>query len=574
MIRLRQSNHLKIENNPLKKYIKSKWVGNTLDSLSLKEKIGQMVILFTFTNYMTDDSNQYRELLRQVEQNNIGGFMFSHGGVYDAVILANKLQSHSKIPLLITADFERGVAMRLKGGTSFPYNMALGATGDENLAYEMGKAIAIEGRTIGIHQNYAPMVDINNNPKNSVINVRSYGEDPVFVSRLAIAFMNGTHDGGMISTLKHFPGHGDTDIDSHNNQPVLNFNKKRLKEIEFNPFINAIRKGALSVMVTHLVVPSIETEPNLPASLSKSIIEGILKDEIGFKGLITTDALEMKGVSDYFSIEESSVKAIQAGNDMILIPVNPDIAIKSILKAVRKNLISNERINYSVSKILGIKYFLGLHKEKYTNPYDIAQNVGIKSHLELSKKIAQRSITLLKNKRNLIPIQKNNEKKIFCIVFSDEENQYYGNYFVSHLMSKYRNIQYLFLNNEIKAIEEKYIIALAKDSDILLMPVFTKVRAYKGTISLNISQIKIIKTLLSLKLKSIMVSYGNPYLIMEFPNIDTYINTYSDCETSIDAGIESLFGEIDITGKSPINIPGLFDIGYGIEVKSISLFNR
>jgi beta-N-acetylhexosaminidase len=556
--------------DPLKIYINSKWVRNTLNSLSLKEKIGQLIIPFTFSNYLSEDSYQYRELFRQVKENNIGGFIFSLGGIYDAAMLANKLQSYSRVPLLITADFERGLAMRFKGATSFPSNMALGAARDDKLAYEMGRAIAIEGRAIGVHQNYAPIVDINNNPQNPIINVRSYGEDPKLVSKLAIAFIKGTHVGGMISTLKHFPGHGDTETDSHNDLPILNFKKERLQTLEFVPFINSINAGAMSVMVTHLSVPSIETTPNLPASLSPVIIDGILKKEIGFKGLITTDAMEMKGVTKYFSIAESSIKAIQAGNDMILIPLNADIAIKAIIGAVKEGKISKDRIDESVSKILGVKYSLGLHKQRYTDIYKISSKVAIKEHQEISKKIAQKSITLLKNENNIIPLLKDNQKKILCITIADNGDQSYGKRFNNCLSLRYKNVQlYYNLFTQISEMEEQKIIDNAKNSDILLLPIFIKVRAYQGTVSLSIYQKKIINALISLNKPIIIISFGNPYLIMEFPEVNCYINTYSNADVSIEAAIESLFGEIETTGKLPINIPGLYKIGFGLRIRKL-----
>ena len=554
--------------NPDKKA--KNWVNKVYKSLTLKEKIGQLVIPFTTTYYLSEDSKSFKELKRQIKKNNIGGFIFSLGDVYSIAELSNALQKLSKVPLLISADFEKGgVAMRVDRATNFPTNMALGATNDENLAFEMGKIIAIEGRALGVQQNYSPVLDVNNNPKNPIINVRSFGEDPYLVAKLGNAYIKGLHQGGMASTVKHFPGHGDTDVDSHSDLPVLNFDRKRLDSVELVPFKSAINNTA-SVMVAHLHIPILDNTINVPGSLSFNVITKLLKEELGFKGLIVTDGMEMRGITKNFSVAKSSVMAIQAGNDVVLLPPDPDIAINSIYKAVLKGEISQKRIEESVKKILLLKYCLGLDKNKYVNIDEIPKKVNTEKNNYIAKLIARKSVTVLKNE-NIIPLQKNGDKQIICLSVYDREETNSGRLFERGFSSRYRNVDFLKIDARTNDTEFDFIYNKLKKADLVIIPVYLQVRSYSGSVSFNLKTKKYIDSIYTLKKPIFMLSFGNPYVIADYPTTSTYLTTYGDAPVSIEAGLEAAFGEISISGKLPISIPGHYKIYDGMVIEKTVL---
>ena len=551
----------------------TKWVNQTYSSLTLDEKISQLIIPISTVHYQSRNSKSYKRLINLVKKKNIGGFIFSVGDVYSVAETANSLQKHAKVPLLISADYEKGgVAMRVDRATYFPNNMAIGAANDSLLTFEMGKIIGKEGRALGVHQNYSPVMDVNNNPQNPIINVRAFGEDPQLIVRLGKALMHGLHAGGMVSCLKHFPGHGDTDIDSHSDLPVLNFDKKRLEAIELFPFRAAIKDNAPSVMVSHLSVPILDDEKNIPASLSYKIITGLLKKEMDFKGLIVTDGMEMKGITKHFSVSEATVKAIQAGHDLVVIPPNVDVAIKALCSAVKKGTISMERLEHSVKKVLLMKYCLGLHKNKFVNTEDIPDFINTVENNGVSKKLAQKSITLLKNE-SILPLQRNGKHKIACITFSDNADASTGVIFEKGFSDRYKNVEFLKIDTRTSESDFEKIYSKAKEADVILLPVYLRVRSYSGTVGFNKQQKIYADTLQQLGKKMIVVSYGNPYIVSSFSstNIKAYLTAYGDAPVSIEAGLEALFGEISITGKLPINIPGFYKIGDGIHVKKEAL---
>jgi beta-glucosidase-like glycosyl hydrolase/CubicO group peptidase (beta-lactamase class C family) len=548
-----------------------KWVNTTYSSLTLDEKISQLIIPVTNAYYQSGNSKSYKGLVNLVKKKKVGGFIFSVGDVYSVAELANSLQKHAKIPLLISADYEKGgVAMRVDRSTYFPTNMAVGAANDSLLTFEMGKIIGKEGRALGVHQNYSPVVDVNNNPENPIINVRAFGEDPQLVARLGKALMHGLHAGGMVSCLKHFPGHGDTDVDSHSDLPILNFDRKRLEAIELFPFKSAIKDNAPSVMVSHLSVPVFDNEKNLPASLSYKVITELLKEEMKFNGLIVTDGMEMRGVTKNFSVAEATVKAIQAGHDLVVIPPNPEIAIKALRSAVKNGKISTKRLEHSVKKVLLMKYCLGLHKNKFVNTEEIPDLLNTVENNGVSKKLAQKSITLLKNE-SILPLQRNGKNKIVCITFSDNADASTGSIFERGFSSRYRNVEFLKIDTRTSDTDFEKIYSKAKGADVLILPLYLRVRSYSGTVGFSKEQKIYADTLQQLGKKMIVLSYGNPYIVSTFSDISAYLTSYGDAPVSIEAGLEALFGEISITGKLPINIPGFYKIGDGIYLKKESL---
>jgi beta-glucosidase-like glycosyl hydrolase len=557
---------------PFEKYIYSgKKINNKnqiqekISSMTLREKIAQMIISSSDGYSLDKNSKEYNRLKNLVINQKIGGFIFFKGNSLQEAEIINDLQSISETPLLISADFERGTKMRLDDGSLFPNNMAIGATRNPKLAYQMGLLIAKECRAIGIHQNYAPVLDVNNNSKNPIINVRSFGEDPLLVSQMGTAMIKGIQDGNVIATGKHFPGHGDTDIDSHNDLPVLNFDMTRLNNIELVPFKNAINSGVKSVMIAHLSFPAIENTPYIPASLSEKIVNGILINQIGFHGLIVTDALNMSGITKHFSTKEVALMCVNAGIDLILMPQGEELSIKAIEQAVINGDIKEERINYSVQKILEAKEWLGLNENKMVDLEKINSIVNSEEEQILSQMIADESVTLVKNDNNILPFKKANSN-ILLLSLNNGNDKGNSDLFLKKLDVKSRGyfnkINIFEQNGEVSNAEE--IISASTEADYILIPIYAKVKIKTGTVGLPESQISLIKALKEKGKKVIVISFGNPYLLQGFEDIDSYICAYGDGESSINASIKGILGEIKFKGKLPVTINESYKFGDGI----------
>ena len=460
--------------------------------------------------------------------------------------------------------------MRLYNTTHFPPAMGIAATGNPKYAYEAGKITAIEGRAIGIHQNYAPVVDVNNNYKNPIINIRSFGETPELVSKYAVEYIRGLQENGMIATAKHFPGHGDTDIDSHRDLPVINYSFERLDSVELPPFIDAINAGVKSIMVAHISFPKIDTVPGIPATLSEKIVTELLKKKLMFDGLIVTDAMTMKGVTKGFSNAKAAVLAVKAGNDIILLPPNVERAIDAIVKAVKRGEISEERINQSVEKILRIKYRLGLNKNRFVDLSKVRKIVANREHLKKAKEIARASITVVKND-GVLPLLQFDIPKIHLITVVDTYDPYMGRKFVSEIEKRYDNLILSRVDSRSTDEELKEILSLARTADLIIVAAYVKVRAYQGTITLPEKQARFMHELVKLKKPVVLISFGNPYIAMDYPEVRAYICAYSDANPVVEAVAEVLFGEISPHGKLPITIPGFAKRGTGLTYPKTTL---
>ncbi|MEE9186704.1 MAG: glycoside hydrolase family 3 N-terminal domain-containing protein [Bacteroidota bacterium] len=560
------------------------WVEETLRRLPLEEKIAQMIMPRAFGNYFSAESEPHERLERLVRSEKVGGFVFFKGDVYETALLINHLQSLADIPLLIAADMERGVAMRIRRATIFPDAMAVGAAGEPGLARAMGKAIAQEGRALGIHQNYAPVVDLNNNPKNPVINVRSFGEDPNLVSGLTSEFIAGLHEGRMISTAKHFPGHGDTEMDSHLGIPIMNFSRARLDSLELVPFKGAIGAGVKSVMIAHLGLPNLDTS-KVPASLSRVIVQDLLINDLGYKGLIVTDALEMSAVVEQFSVAEIAVRAVKAGSDVLLLPVDAEHSIRAIATAVRRGEILEQRIDASVRKILEQKVWLGLPINREVDIRGIATVVGSRANQALAKDIARQSITVVKNEEGILPLQQHSRLRITCVVISDVAdyrteshrasnpypNERVGDYFISELHRRGVFPDVYRVDPGSDRSEFNAILTSAKSAGLLLCPAYVRLRTGTGKIGLPDSLRMFLQELTATETPAVFVSFGNPYVIADVPDFQATLCAYSDNELSVEAVAEALFGEIAVAGKLPITIPGAAPSGTGLDLPRVAL---
>lgn len=545
------------------------WVQDKLNSMTLREKIAQMVVSYSDGFSLSENSNEYIRIKNLIENQKIGGLIFFKGNAVQEAGLINKFQSLSDVPLLISQDFERGTGMRLEDGSIFPNNMGLGATRNPDLAYKMGLQIAKECKAIGVHQNYAPVMDVNNNPNNPIINVRSFGEDPVLVSELGIAMIKGLQEGGIISTAKHFPGHGDTEIDTHNDLPVLNFNQERLKQIELYPFQNAINNGVKSVMTAHISFPALESNSQIPASLSPKIVGKLLTDEMSFSGLKITDALNMAGITKHFSTKQVAIMCVEAGIDLILMPQGEIVTIDAIESEIKSGKISESRIEISARKILEAKKWLGLDKNKTVDADHVSSIVNSEDSKNLSQLIADKSITLVKSINGNIPFGKRMVKRNeTCLIVSLNNGNEKANsdYFLKTFSEKgdkfFSTISSYDIMGEVKNAEE--IIKDAKSYSYVILPIYAKVKIKTGTVGLPKSQLDLINGLISNGIQVCVVSFGNPYLLKGFKDVDSYICAYGDGISSINASVKCLFGDIVFKGKLPITISEEYKFGTGI----------
>lgn len=537
-----------------------------LASMTLREKIAQMIVSHSKGYSLDKTSDEYKRISNLVQNEKIGGLIFFAGDSYQEAELINDMQSLSDIPLIISADFERGTKMRLDDGSLFPNNMGIGATRNPNLAYNMGRIIAMECRALGIHQNYAPVVDVNNNANNPIINVRSFGEDPKLVSELGIALIRGLQDGGVIATAKHFPGHGDTDIDSHSDLPVLNFGMDRLDSVELVPYYEAIENGVMSIMIAHLAFPAVEHEPFVPASLSQKLVNDLLIDKMNFNGLIVTDALNMEGIKKHFTTEQVALMSVNAGIDLILMPQGETITIDAIEKAVNEGIISEERIDRSVRKILKAKLWLGLFDIKMVDLNEVKNNINTPEAKELSKIIAEASITLVKDDMNSLPLSSTSGKS--CMVVSlnngleDANTDFFESEFESSAKKIFKGYYYTNIKGEVANKEE--ILKESENADVIIVPIYAKVKIKTGTVGLPQSQLDLINSLIATGKDVIVISFGNPYLIQGFPDVPAYICAYGDGGSSISATIKALTGEINFNGKLPVSITDEYKFGTGL----------
>lgn len=544
------------------------WAEMRIKEMTLREKIAQMIITYSDGYYNGDNDNNFKRLRNLIENEKVGGIIFFKGRALEEAKLINKLQALSETPLLISQDFERGTAMRLEDGSLYPNNMGIGATRNPDLAYQMGLQIAKECRALGVHQNYSPVVDVNNNPLNPIINVRSFGEDPNLVSVMGDAMIRGLQDGKVLATAKHFPGHGDTDIDTHNDLPEINNDMNRMKEVELVPFVSAIKSGVKSVMVAHISFPALDKTPFIPATLSPEIINGLLIEKLGFNGLIITDALNMEGVTKHFNTKEVAVRCVKAGIDLILMPQGETKTIDAIENAVKKGDISEERIDISVKKILNAKEWLKLNENKYINEDEVLNTINNQDAQILADKIAEESITLVRN-QNVLPINENN-KFNNCLILSmftgkePENAQYFYDGIYNNIKSKSgKSPDIKIIDNDISNPGATY--KNINDYDYIIIPLFIKVKMKTGTVGMNNSHAEFIKQLTDVYGKKVVViSFGNPYLLSNFENVSGYIAAYGDSKSVIDAAIKSIAGEINPKGKLPVTITDEYKFGYGL----------
>jgi beta-N-acetylhexosaminidase len=469
----------------------------------------------------------------------------------------------------MAADFEAGAANRVTGATLFPPLMSLGAAGSEDLAYAMGRITALEGRALGIHMTYAPVVDVNINPDNPIINTRAVGADPALVSRIANAFIRGVQANGMIATAKHFPGHGDTSLDSHSLMPTIEADLERLEKVELFPFRSAVDAGVRAVMTAHLAVPALDPTPGVPATLSAPIMTGVLREKMGFRGLIVTDALEMAGVTNSYSTEEASLRAILAGVDQLLLPPEPVKVIAYLAAAVRDGRIPAARIDASVRRILEAKAALGLHRHRFVRTGDLRRLIAPKAYLEQAAKTFESAATLVRNDGGVLPLAVAPEKLAILSLSSDLGDYYAGQAFVSAMRARFPAAPAFFADGDTgsETLEEAFVQASGADTVVLAL--FSRLSDRKGSVDLEPRHVDLIRRLAALEAGPalVAVSFGSPYFLRRIPEVDAYLCMYRNTPETQAIAARALAGEMDIAGRLPVSIPGLYPIGHGLTLE-------
>ncbi|HYO62630.1 MAG TPA: glycoside hydrolase family 3 N-terminal domain-containing protein, partial [Pyrinomonadaceae bacterium] len=564
--------------------------------MSLEEKIGQLISVGINATFLNQESDAYKWLRRQVVENHVGGIILFRGPVYESVHLVNRMQAEARRPLLVSADLEAGTGMRFDHTENFPWNMAVGATGDPTYARRQGEVTAREARAIGIHQIFAPVADVNNNAANPVINVRSYGEEPAEVARFVAAFVEGAQGAGVIATAKHFPGHGDTATDSHRGLPVIDVARARLDALELVPFRAAIAAGVGSVMSAHIGLPQVDptrvsplprelivrpayAEANgevftekavLPGTLSP-VITGMLRRDLGFSGLVVTDAMDMSGLTIYFTQDEAAVRAVEAGADIILKPADPDACVRGLRAAVRSGRLTEKRIEDSARRVLAAKYDLGLRDERVAPLGEIDRIVSAPSTLALAREIAERAVTLVRDEGKLVsPAGLAPNARVFNLaVTNGDDRLWIATHFVNTLASAGRAVETVVLDERSSPEEVRSAVERAEKADVVIASLYGRVRSGQAR-SAGIPEpgARALNELLSKNRPVVGVSFGNPYLLQSFPKLRTYVVAYGDMPSLQQAVARALLGQIDFQGKLPISLPGLYRRGTGLQVKA------
>src|SRR3984893_3447971 len=556
------------------------WVEATLRKMTDDEKIGQLLFTTYHGSFTSTDTDAYRKMMHDVDDLHVGGFInvtqMSPLGIiksqaYPTAVLTNQLQVRSKLPLLIGADFERGAAMRLDEGTSFPTAMALAAGGDPADAYTMGKTTALEARAVGIQWIYAPDADVNNNPGNPIINTRSFGEDPARVAEYVTAFVRGVEENGGLATAKHFPGHGDTASDSHIDLPVIHADRERLDRLELVPFRAAISAGVGSVMTGHLSVPSLEPDPNTPATLSSHILTDLLRNELHFQGLVVTDAMDMGGITERYAPGEAAVRAVLAGADALLMPPVPDAAFEGLKGAVRSGRISIERLDASVRRILEAKARLGLEKNRLVDVNAINQKLGSVAWQAQAQEISDRGVTLLRDKPNLLPLDGTKPSRALLMAFYADPEPYPGEDLERELKSRFDSVTAL--RADTRFINADTLKLPSPDSyDVALLALFVRVSDRKGNVDVPAEQAALAERLYPSGKPVITLGFGSPYLIERFPQAHAWLAAFGISDVAQISIARALFGQIPVRGHLPVTIPGVdLKAGFGMELPANSM---
>ncbi len=555
----------------------SAWADSVLQTLSLRDRVAQLVWPWLLGDYVAETSTEWQRIVRHATEDHVGGIIISVGSPLDIAAKINALQRASDVPLLVSADLETGVGFRARGGyflpnaidlggaTTFPWLMALGASNDSALAYAMGRVTAIEGRALGIHVAFGPVLDVNNNAANPVIGARSFGEDPARVARLGAAQVRGIQAHGMLATGKHFPGHGDTEINSHLDLPVVDVSRARLDSVELVPFRAAIKAGVGAMMTFHGVLPALDSS-RVPATLSRSVLGTLLRDELRFDGLIVTDAMTMEGVIKQFGAAESNKRAIEAGADILLMPVDIREAIDAVLDGLREGRYDEERINRSVRRVLALKAMFGLRHNRFVDLGHVRSVVADTQHVAMASQIAEGGIVLAKDLQRSVPLLRENQRpRIYSLTYARRADLGAGIAFNGYLRSRSLSVDSDLVISDDPGTSFGRALDRARAADIVIVGNYVNVTSETATASVANAFADFLRELTRERSGNglVVVTFGTPYLLQQIPEVPAYMIAWGSHVVSQRAAARALLGEIDITATLPISIPPLLSIGDG-----------
>jgi beta-N-acetylhexosaminidase len=546
----------------------ARWVEDTLSRMSLEEKVGQVLMVRAFGEYYPEDNEERRELISLVEDLALGGVILFRSQAYAAAALLDDLQasaaSAGHLPLIVAADFEWGADFRIDGAVPFPTAMAVGATFEAGDAEWMGRASARDARALGIHWIFAPVADVNVNPRNPVINVRAFGEQPEHVATMVEAFVRGAQAEGVLATAKHFPGHGDTAVDSHIALPVLTHDSERLQQVELAPFRAAIDAGVASVMTAHMAVPALTADSGLPATLSYAVLTELLRDQLAFDGLIVTDAMEMGGIARRWWSGQAAVEALAAGADMVLLPPNPRAVHAAVVRAVRRGDLAGARLDNAVRKVLSAKARLGITESSGHQPLaGLPSRFALESELDAARAVSDRSVTLLRDRGPLLPLDARRWQSVVVVGISDSDSPAPTDDLVAALGEPLANVAAYSIDGRTRGDEAAAIVSAAARARTVVLAVRVRVRTSTGQIQLPERQARYAQMLADLEVPTIVVALGSPYAVAAFPQASTVLATYGWSPPLQRAAARAIVGAIPIDGRLPVSVPGLYPVGHG-----------
>jgi len=608
---------LRLGTDPVSPTGQARWVRKTLESMSLRQQAASLVVVAITARFSHVDSPERLRTEALVRDLGVGGIAMWGGDPYDEALTIARLQELAPLPLLVATDNEWGLGMRIGGSSLFPKAMALGATGDTVLARRIGYITGLESRAVGIHMGYSPVADVNNNPLNPIISVRSFGEDPDLVIRMAGAWARGAREAGMLVTAKHFPGHGDVSVDSHIELPIVAVGMQRLIEVELAPFRALVAEGIDAIMVAHLWVPAFDPQEMLPASLSPNVVRGYLRDQLGFEGLVVTDALRMGAIVKHFGVEETAVRAVEAGVDLIVLPADADSSVEGIMAAVATGRLEADLITTAARRLLEVKARLGLHVRRQVPLGEIEKVVGDPEVESLARAIAERSITVVKNEEDLLPLGIGTalappptgryaasaparavgpfrprdpllasvdtlalealdtlvlpaEPQIGHVLFlglsSDAGTGPVGRAFFTPLRELYPDAMYLDLYPGFSARQASEVLEAAESAPLVIAAVLSRVRDQKGHAAVLDSHAALLRYIAAREIPTVVVAFGPPYFLMQFPDVTAYVATYDYSVMAQRAAGEVVLGAVGARGRLPVSLPGLFPVGWGLSV--------
>ncbi len=532
----------------------SERIASLLRTLSTRQKVAQLVMPWLLGDYVPSDDPTMRRAIMWVDSLEVGGIIISTGTPLDIAAKLNALQRRAPLPLLISADFEGGVVLRIPAGTGFPTQMGVAATGRTDDAFQLGRITALEGRAVGVHLAFAPVADVNNNPNNPIINTRSFGADPRDVARLVAATVRGMRDGGILSTAKHFPGHGDTEIDSHLAMPTIAGSWARFDSLELVPFRAAIDAGVDAVMSAHIALPALDPGSRLPGTLSRAILTGILRDSLHFTGLVTTDALDMGGIVKEIGADEAIIRAFEAGSDLLLMPADPVAAIRAVTSAVESGRITPSRLDHSVRKILELKERMGLFTQREVDLTKVPDVVGRSDFKAIARDVTERSLVLLRDSLSTVDSLRARPRQVALVTVADG-NATLGTALAAELRRAGHTVSAVTISTDPTPAERARADSVIRNATYTVLATSVRWGSYRGTIGLSPIAASLLASLAQRK-PTVLVSFGSPYIIAQVPTAASYIIAWSNTPVVETAVGGALGGRLAITGTAPTPVAG------------------